>query len=327
MSSDWRPTASLNTLQARAHLIDTIRSFLKDRGVLEVHTSTLGSATVSTPDVDSHRTRDGLYLQTSPEFQMKRLLAEFRLPIFQICPAYRRGEEGRLHNPEFLMLEWYRPRFSLEDLLTEALSLIYACSSEVPVVKTSARKLLVKHIGVDYSSSDRRLAHAAGNCGLGSATELSRSALLAFLIDVAVKREATIQSDSTGSKTLIVIGDYPCELAELAQVVDMEHGPVADRFEIVAVDHVDGAVRCMELANAYSELRDADELERRTAVDNEIRRSQSSAVVDTDQRLLEAMRSGLPACSGIAMGIDRLLVWVLHLQSIDQAIPFPRSRA
>jgi len=293
--SDWRPSASIETLRERAAALATIREFFAARGVLEVDTPVLSRTTVTDVAIDSLSTQiagETFYLQTSPEYQMKRLLAAGAPSIVRIGPVFRADESGRMHNPEFTMIEWYRLGFGLRELMDETAALVDAVLG-----KAEHRAALV-----------RALERAAVE---GDFASWSRRALLDLLVSEAIAR--------AGSGRLFVV-DYPADQAALAQVVaDADGHTVAQRFELV----IDG----VEIANGYQELLDADAMAARMDADRAARKAASRVAPEADRRLLDAMRTGLPACSGVALGFDRLLMLKLGAESLGEVLPFLLDRA
>lgn len=288
---DWRPSCSVDALTARAHLLRDVREFFYDRDVLEAQTAVLAAATVTEPAVESLAVPGHGYLQTSPEYQLKRLLAAGAPSLYQLGPVFRAGESGRRHNPEFVMLEWYRLGFDDAALMAEVAALIDRVLGPQPVHTVRYREV------VERGSSAPVPVHFS-------------------------PREAMDLRFSEGLEALGVgrffIIDYPAEQAALARLRPGD-GSVAARFELV----VDG----LELANGYWELGDAAALQRRFRRDQEARRAHGQQVPDLDQRFLAAMEHGLPACSGVALGFDRLLMLKLGAASLQEVMAFPIDRA
>lgn len=314
----WKPAAGVDALRRRARLLADVRAFFAARGVLEVETPLLGAATATDVHIASLRTRcDGaggghhLYLQTSPESAMKRLLAAGSGPIFQICKAFRDGEQGRAHNPEFTLLEWYRPGFDHHALMDEVEALLAAVAGTGAAVRLTYRDAMRRHAGVDPFGADvGALAGRARELGLAPPSGLDRDGLLDLLIARAVQPRL--------GEGLSVIHDYPSSQAALARVRD-DAPPVAERFEFF----LDG----VELANGYNELRDPVEQRRRMEADMGERERRGLAPVPVDERLLGALSEGLPECAGVALGLDRLLMRMVGAQHIGEVLAFPLDRA
>jgi lysyl-tRNA synthetase class 2 len=319
---DWRPGAGWSHLRRRAEIVASLRTFFAERGVLEVETPMLGSATVSDPHLQAVACTVAppgaaaparLYLQTSPESAMKRLLAADSGPIFQISKAFRDGEAGRMHNPEFTMLEWYRPGFDHHRLMDELDELMALVLGTPPADRITYREAFLRHVGVDPFTStvdELRSRAAAEGCAVPSLGD-DHSGWLDLLA-------AALAEPRLGTDRPLFVFDYPVHQASLARIRPGSP-PVAERFELF--------VGGVELANGYHELRDADEQHRRYLDDLERRRRLGLPTVDEDQRLLGALRHGLPACAGVALGVDRLVMLATGATSIDEVIAFTVTRA
>jgi lysyl-tRNA synthetase class 2 len=310
--TDWRPTASLEAIKARAGLLSAVRAFFAARGVLEVETPQLARHGVSDPHIQCIPVPGHGFLQSSPEYHMKRLLAAGSGPIYQICKAYRDGEAGGRHNPEFSMLEWYRPGFGLDDLVDEVLSLFGELFPGVPSRTYRFRGLFADVTGLDpLTTSDSGLIQCAEQHGAPEGLE--KAAAVDYLMATTV--EAALPAEQ-----LSVVIDFPSWAAALAQTrPDTDGAEVALRFEIY--------YRGLELTNGYQELTDADEQRRRFERDNRLRQEHGLNIVDADPYLLDAMRHGLPACSGVAMGVERLLMAQQSSDRISDVLTFPGDRA
>jgi lysyl-tRNA synthetase class 2 len=313
---DWRPTASLEALARRASLLAAIRSFFTQRGVLEVETPALAARTVTDPAIDSLTVSVGTgkwYLQTSPEFHMKRLLAAGAPAIVRIGPVFRADEQGRLHNLEFTMIEWYRPGFDATALECEVAALVDLVLGEAPYEYVTYRDLIRAVFAVDpaHASMDELYdaARAAGH-QVSRALATDRRALLDLLFEIAAKAR----------RGRVFVTEFPADQAALATTHRSAEGiDVADRFELL-IDSV-------EIANGYAELTDAAVLEARMQRDRERRRRDGRPVPEIDERLLDAMRAGLPAMSGVALGFDRLAMLALGADALSDVIAFPAPRA
>ncbi|MEO0439001.1 MAG: EF-P lysine aminoacylase EpmA [Pseudomonadota bacterium] len=316
----WEPSATRDALIARARLNRYIREFFAQREVLEVETPLLARFTVTDPAIDplivatAQADQKQRYLQTSPEFAMKRLLAAGSGPIYQLGKAFRDGERGARHNPEFTMLEWYRPGFSNEQLMKEVSVLIDGSLGPSDYQYLSYRQVFIEATGVDVcalSSADlestinQELLPAASTANL----ELDQDGWLDLLLTHRVQ---------PWLKKLgrVFIHDFPPTQAALAKVGSTN---TAQRFEL----YVDG----VELANGYQELLDPEILELRALEDNKKRSQHGRPARELDPRLQQAMRSGLPACAGVALGVDRLLMLALGLSSLSQVLAFDWDRA
>ena len=244
---------------------------------------------------------------------MKRLLAAGSGPIYQIAKAFRRGEAGRRHNPEFTMLEWYRPGFDDEALMAEVDALVRQVLSTPPAAHVPYGDLFMRHLGVDAHRADAAaLREAAARCGI-TAPELgeARDGWLDFLWSHAV--EPHLGGDG---RPLFVI-DYPASQAMLARLRPGSP-PVAARFELY--------LHGVELANGFHELADPEEQRRRFEADNAERRAAGLSAMPLDEYLLAALAHGLPDCSGVALGVDRLLMLRLGARDIAEVLAFPLSR-
>lgn len=319
----WPPTASLALLQQRAQLLARIRGFFADRNVLEVDTPTMASAGVTDVHLDNFITRfvgpgmaDGqaLYLQTSPEFHMKRLLAAGYGAIYQIAKAYRNEESGRLHNPEFTMLEWYRPGFDHHQLMDEMAALLQLVLEVGPPVRMSYQQAFMDTLGVCPLSASLDALRLAG-LGLGAddllAREGHRDTLLQLLFALGVEPRI-------GQDVPCFVYDFPASQAALA-CINPNDARVAERFEVY--------FKGIELANGFHELTDAKEQRHRFERDNQERAERGLAQRPVDEYLLAALASGLPACAGVALGVDRLVMLALDAERLEQVIAFPVSRA
>lgn len=315
--SEWRPTADFAALGRRAELLSQLRQFFAARGVLEVETPLLASAPVTDPNIEaisaqSPHGEGQLYLQTSPEFAMKRLLAAGSGPIYQICKAFRRGERGRRHNPEFTMLEWYRPDWDFDALIDEVVAVIALASGPVDKVLMSYQQVFEQHCELNpHSASLAELKTCAKqHLDIGFDSD-DRDLWLQLLMSSVVE-------PALNPKQISVVYDFPATQAALAKiVVNGDAYPVARRFEAFYAG--------MELANGYDELLDAAELARRIGDDHRRRGLAGQDLPPIDRYLLKAM-SHLPACTGVAMGFDRLVMIACQAERIDEVIAFPLER-
>ncbi|MEC9295543.1 MAG: EF-P lysine aminoacylase EpmA [Pseudomonadota bacterium] len=321
MTLNWQPTATIGTLRERARLIATVRAFFAARGIWEVETPVLGqggSTDVHLVSLSSlARTDKGqrkLWLQTSPEFHMKRLLAADSGPIFQLAKSFRDGEVGARHNIEFTMLEWYRPGFTLAQLIEETTALVEHVlpQSPGPVVYYRYRELFHRHLEVDPFTTSlvtlRALAAERGNMSAQALAEEGRDTCLDLLMGMVI--EPTL-----GQQELSVVVDYPASQAALARRHQDADGEwVASRFEL----YLNG----IELANGYDELTDAEEQRQRFDADNAERRRLGLPEVDVDAHLLAALEQGLPASSGVALGLDRLIQLALGKARLEEVLAF-----
>ncbi len=313
--SDWQPSAALTALQARAALLEVVRGFFKQRGVMEVDTPLLASAPVTDPAIEAYSLKQAeLYLQTSPEYAMKRLLAAGSGPIYQICKAFRQGERGRRHNPEFTMLEWYRPGFALVDLMAEVGELLCLVLGDRPLRSYGFADLFARQFALDLFSAERsELCQLAEQRHGIAASSLDRDGAINLLFSHDI--EPTL-----GRGEYSLVRDFPVSQAALARRGrDAQGREVALRFEAF----VDG----VELANGYDELLDVDEQRARFSADLEQRRQRGQVTPPADEKLLAALAHGLPECAGVALGLDRLLMLQLVASSMSEVLAFPIDRA
>ena len=262
--SDWRPSARIEHLKQRAELLAQARAFFAERNVIEVQTPVLAKHTVTEPDVQSIEVPGYGYLQTSPEYQMKRLLAAGMPSCYQLGPAFRHGEQGRLHNPEFTMLEWYRLGFDHNQLMYEVADMVDALLGPKPYQRLTYEDVVGKSEGRTRDALDLAFADACERLTPGR----------------------------------FFITDYPADQAALARI--NPDGQTAARFELV----IDG----VEIANGYWELLDVEEHRQRFKTDGEIRQKRGLPAMAVDEAFIAALQHGLPACAGVAMGFDRLVM-------------------
>jgi lysyl-tRNA synthetase class 2 len=317
---DWRPTATVEALKRRAAVLADVRRFFEERNVWEVETPALAAAGVTDPRIEGLAVDyDGpgapangkLWLQTSPEYAMKRLLAAGSGSVFQVARAFRAGERGRLHNPEFTLLEWYRTGFDHHRLMDEVAALVQRVLGERgPVERLSYRQAFQDQTGIDpFTAEEAALRRKAAEMGLASA--LDRDEMLDLIMGSCV-------APHLGRGRLTFVHDFPASQASLARLLPGDP-PVAARFELF--------VEGIELANGFHELSDAREQRRRFEADRGRRAAEGGAVPGLDERLLSALEAGLPDCAGVALGLDRLLMLALGADRIEQVMAFPMERA
>jgi elongation factor P--(R)-beta-lysine ligase len=322
----WRPSASLQVLKARAELYGSVRAFFAERGVLEVETPILSrhatvdrhidSFAVTIPD--SRFPTPGLWLQTSPEFAMKRLLAAGSGPIWQIAKVFRVDEQGRHHNPEFTMLEWYRPGYDQHALMDEVAALLADCGIAAVCGRRSYREAFERYAGFDPHAQDAAALRArlrAHGVAEPAGLDADNIANASFWLDLWM---ALVVGPQLGREAPEFIHDFPAAQAALARVRDGDP-PLAERFELFW--------HGIELANGFHELTDAAEQARRFRADRDWRAARGRAVPPADDHLIAALEAGLPACAGVALGLDRLLMLKLGLNRLDQALAFAADRA
>lgn len=311
--SGWRPTASVQVLERRAALLAQLRAFFAARGVLEVEVPVLGRTGVTDLHIDNLAVAGTptRFLQSSPEYFLKRLLATQPRAVYYLGKAFRAGERGRWHHPEFTLLEWYRPDWDEDRLTEEVAELLVSAGVRGQHQRLDYSDCFAAVLGLDaHAATDDELrARAAEAAGQPWAEwrEQPRDICLDLLFSLAVQPELPAG--------VVFLTRYPACQAALARIdADPQGRPVARRFEVF----VDG----VELGNGYWELTDAGEQERRFARDIERRRALGMPVREPDSRLLAALQSGLPPCAGVALGVDRLLMVLLGLAHIREALAF-----
>jgi elongation factor P--(R)-beta-lysine ligase len=324
--ADWHPRATFETQRSRAHLYAQLREFFAARGVLEVSTPVLSCA--ATVDLHIHSWQadsSGFgrhWLHTSPEFAMKRLLAAGSGSIYQVCPVFRADEVGRLHNPEFTMLEWYRPGLDHHPLMDEVEALV-ACLAPMSVEqgqteRLSYRDAVLREAGIDpFTATPESLCSCLLEHGIPAPASLTPAEAQDrdFWLDLLMGLQV---GPRLGQSGLTFIYDYPPSQAALSRI-RQDSPAVAERFELYW--------QGVELANGFHELADAGEQRRRFESDLERRRQRGLVMPPADDRLLAALAAGLPDCAGVALGLDRLLMLKLGLASVEETMAFPIDRA
>lgn len=314
----WLPTAHMDALRKRADTLRIIRKFFVCRDVLEVETPLLCQSTVTDPHLASVVAGVSIcgqqqkrYLQTSPEYAMKRLLAAGSGPIFQICKAFRDEEWGRRHNCEFTMLEWYRPGYDLFGLMAEIDELLQALGISGPTQRMTYEEAFVQYGCVNpFTDSDEVIAKQAAKLSGMDVRLLDRNGCLDIILTHAVE-------PCLGKNGPLFLWGYPPEQAALAKLGVNNSHTVALRFELYM-----GGV---ELANGYDELVDGQELRRRFEKDNVYRIEAGLPEVALDERFLASMIEGMPACSGVALGVDRLLMVMQGKDNIREVMSFSQD--
>lgn len=315
----WRPRASNSCLRVRANLNEKIRAFFAERDVLEVETPLLASHTVTDPNLEplsvraSQASTAPRYLQTSPEFAMKRLLAAGSGPIYQLCKAFRDGEQGKRHNPEFTMLEWYRPGFTMAELMDEVAELLDATLGEANYNHITCRNAFSELLAIDPWECSlevlqaRVRAHTSYEKG-----ELDRDSCFDLLLAHCIEPEFA-------KRGRVFLYDYLPSQAALAACAMIDGIHVARRFEL----YVDG----IELANGYQELLDVADLTRRAELDNQALLTAGRSRRLVDPQFEAAMGYGLPECAGVALGVDRLLMLMEGKSDVRDVLAFDWQRA
>lgn len=327
----FQPTASLDVLRRRSQLLEALRRLFLQAGYWEVETPLLSAdvcvdAWIDPLAVEIPGTARPFYLQTSPEFGMKRLLAAGADAIFQITRSFRRGERGPLHNPEFTLVEWYRVGDSYYEQMDFVEELVRRVAT---AAEFTAERVAVPVDRFPRLSYDEAFERFAGTCvlhmGCQELVDLAGSGGIVLPSGIVDDRDgllnlllAEIVEPGLREMPAVFVYDYPASQSALARVRHDEC-PVGERFELY--------LRGMEICNGYQELTDAEELRRRAVTHNERREMAGKEVLPVDSRLLDAMAAGLPECSGVALGFDRLVMWCLGAESIDSVLAFPIERA
>ena len=271
---------NIGVLAERAKILAKIRQFFSDQNVLEVETPLLASASVTDPFLNPLSLvydKKTFYLQTSPEYAMKRLLCAGSGSIYQICKAFRNDEKGRIHEPEFTMLEWYMVGFNYEDIINQTDQLLQFVLNTKPAQRFSYQELFIKYAGIDPLNS-----------------EIDN-------FDLDVMFNAKIEPNL---KDVVIVYDYPASQAALSK----KRGKVCERFEV----YIDG----VELSNGYHELTDPKEHRNRFELDLKKRRELNYPELPIDENFMSALETGLPDCAGVALGVDRLVMAALKKKHI-----------
>lgn len=314
---NWQPTAPLTHIVARAKLNRLIRDFFERRDVLEVETPLLCNSTATDPHLSSwHSDGNGktYYLQTSPEFCMKRLLAAGCGPIYQLGKAFRHEETSRQHNPEFTMLEWYRPDWTLTALLDEVEALVMNAASAfgvtlAPFARLTYQQAFENCLNLNpHTCSDTELLQAANARINGDFSGLDRDGLLDLLASHLVEPSLP----PAGA----MVTEFPASKASLSKTIPNAEGiPVSQRAELY--------IAGKEIANAYQELVDAAEQAERFKADQHYRQHNNLQPLPTPHGLIGALQNGFPESAGVALGVDRLLMVLLGCDNIREVVSFP----
>lgn len=292
-----------DVLNCRARLLAGFRDWFRQREILEVETPILGRAAVCDPHIHSLSALIGgerFYLHTSPEFAMKRLLASGSGSIYQIGKVFRNDEQSRLHNPEFTMIEWYQIGLDYHALMGEIVELLTNLLKIERITALTYQQAFQQTVGIDpLAASYSELTALAGKV----TGQMSKDDLLDLILSMKVL--------PAFKNNAVFIYDYPKSQAALSKI----RGEIAERFELI--------VNGIELANGYTELTDAQELQQRFIHDNQQRLRIGLEPMPIDQLFLDAMTRGLPECAGVALGFDRLVMIALGKQSLAEVMPFP----
>lgn len=323
-SGHWRPTANVDALRLRAAMLREVRDYFARTGALEVETPALVRTAVTDVHLESLRVVDDAtagttvgYLQTSPEYAMKRLLCAGAPDIYQVCRVFRAGERGGRHNPEFTMIEWYRLDFDHHDLMRDVDALIHSVLAAYlepgPSVHVTYAAAFERALSVDpLHATVPELVAALGRVGMALPESMRETHERDDVLDLAM---GTVVAESFARDRLTFLYDFPASQAALART----HGEVAARFEAFWGP--------LELANGFHELGDAFEQRSRFTADSARRRECGHPARSADERFLAALAHGLPPCAGVALGFDRLAMVAAGAQQIDQVVAFPVERA
>ena len=332
----WQPSASVEAIKLRASVLKTVRAFFAQNDILEVDTPVLSAAAIPDPFIESFQARyipltgktqqQLYYLHTSPEFPMKRLLAAGLGSIYQIAKVFRQGELGSSHNPEFTLLEWYREGFDqhqlmqeIDILLTQIVSPYMALSATQFI---SYRQAFEQRLKINpHSASKMDLLSCCQGLGMEKvfARHEDKDRFLDLLFSHAIQPElGKSNNKQKDSACITFIYDYPASQASLARIETENGNEVARRFEVF--------INGVELGNGFHELSDSDEQRRRFEQDNRVRALTDKPVIPLDERFLAALPQ-LPDCSGVAIGLERLLMILLGSRDIRDVISFPFDTA
>ncbi len=318
--ANWQPATTLSALQQRAKLYQQIRQFMLERGIMEVDTPCLSSTGVTDPNIENlsvsiqNRGDEELYfLQTSPEYFLKRLLAFGSDAIYQIGHVFRANETGRLHNPEFTLLEWYRPGFDHIALIDEMEKFFLQLKPAWQCQRFTYQQVFIDYAGIDPLNDDYQSILSSCEQLEISVPELhgDKDALLDLLM-------CELVAPKLGVKGPCFVYNYPASQASLARL-DVNDQTLAERFEVF----IDG----IEIANGFHELTDAAEQRQRFEQDQFKRALNGQEEREIDERLLTALASGFPDCAGVAVGLDRLLMVLHAYTTIKDVLAFPLERA
>ncbi len=319
VSSCWEPTATIKTLKKRARILQKIRAFFEDRNIVEVETPQLSEFSITDPAIESMsvnyvcdaKKRTG-FLQTSPEFAMKRLLAAGVGDCYQLCHVFRSEERGHLHNTEFTLLEWYRTGFDDKKLITEIDVFLQTILNTEPAKKYSYQDLFKNYLNLDPITCNREQAKTCAEKSTTLISDLaSKEAYLQLLFCEIIEAEI-------GKDAPCFVTDFPAEQAALARINENDDR-LSCRFEVY--------YQGVELGNGFYELADPEQQYTRFLQDNRIRKRAGQSEVSIDPRFMAALKAGLPDCAGVAIGIDRLIMIACKLNRIEQVMAFTAHNA
>ncbi len=321
--SHWKPSATIQFLQQRNQYIRKIREYFYNAKVLEVETPILSQFATVDPNIESfttdfNNTSTPYYLRTSPEFAMKRLLASGSGDIYSIAKVFRNEQHGRLHNPEFSMLEWYRIKFTLNDLMDEVTKLLTSLSTEFnEVARYSYAEVFQKYLAINphIVETSKLLIITRNNINITS--NLTRADCLDLLFNHIIQPKLIVDNTQLHG---YYIHSYPQQMADLAQIsfCKQSNALVANRFELF--------INGIEIANGYYELLDAIEQQQRFIKAQQQRKSSNKHPVPYDKNLIDALKAGMPCCSGVALGLDRVFMMLQNKDAIADVMPFDFNR-
>jgi len=309
----------MSVLRQRAEILQRIRHFFEERQVLEVETPALSHAASSEVHLQTMQvSADAMpvgYLHTSPELAMKRLLAAGSGDIFQLCKVFRAGEQGKRHNPEFTLLEWYRVGFDMQALMQEVgelLTIVLSDRLTAAPLTLSYRQAFIEYAQADpFTASAIQLQAAFEQYTQQQIREVSEGDWLDLILSFIVQPQLP-------KDRLVFITGFPAAQASLAKL-DTQNPTEACRFEVFAAG--------LELANGFEELTDSAEQQQRIETEQVRRQSEGLPCLPVDERFLAALQAGLPACSGVALGVDRLVMLASGHDHIAEVLSFDFNRA
>ncbi|WP_455223360.1 elongation factor P--(R)-beta-lysine ligase [Kaarinaea lacus] len=324
-NQSWPPNASFEILRLRASVYATIREFFGERSVWEVDTPSLSLATTTDPNIRSFETHflgsgevgpQRMYLITSPEFHMKRLLSAGSGSIYQICHVFRQSELGSQHNPEFTMLEWYRVGMHYHELMNEVAELV---SLLLEYEQQDSEYLTYQEAFLRYAQIDplaaslEELRQQAQHAGLTlpPSEREDKDLYLDYLMSTQVQPQL-------GKGHLTFIYEYPASQCALARIAS-DNSQVSERFELF--------IEGIELANGFHELADGEQQLQRFQTELDRRAKMGIESTAIDQHLIAALGAGLPDCSGVALGLDRLIQFMSSKKTLNDILAFPFNRA
>ncbi len=319
ISSEWQPSASVELLKQRAHILQRIRIFFVERELTEVETPIFSHFAGTEPNLNAvtadlklrGKSCEG-FLQTSPEYAMKRLLSAGMGDCFQISRVFRADEQGRFHNPEFSLLEWYRLNFDDRKLLEEVEQFLHEILNCGAAEYCEYQQLFVKFLEIDPLKATFKELQNCTKKVMEYPPELdSKDDYLQLLFSACIEPKI-------GFERPCFVTDYPASQASLARI-NADNPQLSCRFEVF--------FKGIELGNGFYELNDAEEQQQRFVEENKRRQKMGIETMEIDTRLIEALQHGLPDCSGIAIGIDRLVMLATDAKHINEVMAFPVDRA